>query len=136
IAAFYKDNPERFQLIAREKRDLDSLSLEPPIYEVFNLRINTAKSDFGAVYYNNNVVFSSTRDTAKLSDAIYAWNDQPYLDLYMAEKDVSNGELYNPKKFLENLESSYHDATLAFSHDLKTVYFSRNYLKKNKLKVN
>ncbi|HUH46931.1 MAG TPA: OmpA family protein [Arenibacter sp.] len=136
IATFYKENPRRLQLIAREKRALDSLSLKPPLYEVFNLRINTAKSEFGAVYYNNNVVFSSTRDTAKLSNAIYAWNDQPYLDLYIAERDASNGELYRPGKFLENLESSYHDATLAFSRDFKTVYFSRNYLKKNKLKVN
>lgn len=136
IAEFYKNNQSRLQLISRVKRDLDSLSLNPPIYEVSNLKINTEKSDFGPVYYKNSVVFSSTRDTAKLSDAVYVWNEQPYLDLYMAERDVSNGELYNPNKFLKNLESSYHDATLAFSNDFKTVYFSQNYLYKNKLKVN
>lgn len=136
IKEFYKSDHSRLQLIAKEKRHLDSISLLPPLYEVFNLRINTAKSEFGAVYYHNGVVFSSSRDTARLSNAIYDWNEQPYLDLYLAEKDVSDGELYEPKKFLENLETSYHDATLAFSKDFNTVYFSRNYLKKNKLKVN
>lgn len=136
IADFYKDDRNRLHLIATEKRALDSISLLPQIYEISNLKVNTPKSDFGAVYYNNNIVFSSARDAVKGSHEIYVWNDQPYLDLYMAEKDRATGELHDPVKFLENMETSYHDATLAFSPDFKTVYFSRNYLKKNKLELN
>lgn len=139
LREYYKDDYARLKLIAAEKKHLDSISKEESLYEIFDLEINSSKSDFGAVYYDNNhVVFSSTRDTTRFNDKIYAWNDQPYLDIYIAERNRSNGELDNPKKFLKNLESAYHDATLTFPKDFKTVYFTRNYLRNNnnKLKVN
>ena len=50
-------------------------------YELHKVTANTEGSDFGTAFYNNKIVFSSTKN----GGPIYAWNNQPYLDLFHAE---------------------------------------------------
>ncbi|WP_378186188.1 OmpA family protein [Aquimarina sp. W85] len=136
IKQYYRDNTERMRLIEFQKKHLDSLLDNEAIFRIDNLLINSNKSDFAPAYYKNNVVFASSRDTTKAMQRNYSWNDQPFLDPYVATIDQSTGQLRNTKKFLENLDSSFHEATMTFSPDFKTVYFTRNYASKRKLKVN
>ena len=133
LKAYYTDE-RRLKMILSQKKYLDSLLREKEKYAVTNLPFNSKKSDFAPTYYKDGLVFASSRDTIKPHGKIYPWNRQPYLDLYITAPDHSN---FIPEKFLSNIESSYHDATIAFSWDGETVYFTRNYLKnKNKLKAN
>src|SRR5690606_19444469 len=57
---------------------------------------NASSSNFGISFMGDQVVFASTRNTAR---PIYAWNKQPYLDLYVAdmndEGDLSNISLFS-----------------------------------------
>ncbi|MRI00170.1 OmpA family protein [Kriegella sp. EG-1] len=130
---FYTDK-DRLKVIMTQKRYLDSLELVKEKYEVSNLAFNGKKSDFAPVQFNDRLIFASARDTIKSNGELYPWNKQPYLDLYITNE---NDDTYIPEKFLNNLESAYHDATLTFSWDGETVYFTRNYLKtKNKLNTN
>ncbi|MEO9894066.1 OmpA family protein [Aurantibacter sp.] len=130
---FYTDK-DRLHIIMTQKKYLDSLELEAEKYEVDNLAFNSKKSDFAPVQFNDKLIFASARDTIKSNGELYPWNKQPYLDLYITNE---NDGSYIPEKFLNNLESAYHDATLTFSWDGETVYFTRNYLKtKNKLNTN
>jgi len=136
IKNHYQDNLARLQMIAAQKKHLEESGNLEFLYEVYNLDINSNKSDFAPMYFKDQIVFASSRDTIQAKHKLYTWNHQPYLDIYVAERDKSNGDLEKPEKFLENLESDYHDATIAFCKENHFVYFARNYYKRNKLMTN
>lgn len=130
--SYYSKNQQRIKVLSYQRKLLDSL--ESNVSGITNLQINTDKEDFGTAFYGRDIVFTSSRVTEVGSNKIYEWNNQPYLNVYVATQNQNNGQLSSAKGFLENLNSSYHDACLTFSSDLKTVYFSRNELnKKEKL---
>lgn len=118
-----------------QKKQLDSLSKTKSLYNVKNLDINTSKSDFGATNFQDKIVFTSARDTTKFSEKLYTWNNQPFLNLYVAERNPADGSLFNEKLFLANVMSKYHEATATFDSSGKTIYYSTNIVKKNKLVV-
>lgn len=130
--SYYSSNPQRIKTLGFQKEKLDSM--ESNVSNVTNLQINTDKEDFGTAYFGKEIVFSSSRVSEVGGNNIYEWNNQPYLNVFVATQNKNNGQLSSAKGFLENLNSDYHDACLAFSKDLQTVYFSRNELnKKDKL---
>lgn len=114
-----------------QKKYLDSLNAAPSNYTVTNLETNTDKADFGTAFYGNQIVYSSSKDTMKVGGKTYSWNEQPFLELYVADRDASNGSFFNEKKFIPKDQTKYHNATLAFTPDLKIVYYSANNVKKN-----
>ncbi|MCL5246209.1 OmpA family protein [Cellulophaga sp. 20_2_10] len=128
----YYTNPTKLKMIMLQKAYLDSLSKTKPKYTIKNMPFNSQKSDFAPAMYSRGLVFASARDTAK-SSKLYPWNKQPYLDLYFTNPKQED---FVPEKFLENMESTFHDATIAISNDGRTVYFTRNFIKKNKLNAN
>ncbi|MEW2920940.1 OmpA family protein [Muricauda sp. ANG21] len=133
LREFYSDRTSRLDMIMAQKQHLDSSLQKEPMYEIQTLAFNSKKSDFAPSMYNGKLVFASARDTVKSNGKLYPWNNQPYLDLYLTHPNESN---FVPEKFLENLESAYHDSNLAFDSRSQRVYFTRNYLKKNKLSAN
>ncbi|TDP00386.1 OmpA family protein [Flavobacterium sp. 245] len=118
-----------------QKKQMDSLSKAKSLYTVKNLDINTSKSDFGATYFQDRIVFTSARDTTKFSEKLYTWNNQPFLNLYLAERNPADGSLFNEKLFLPNVMTKYHEATASFDASGKTIYYSTNIVKKNKLVI-
>lgn len=116
-----------------QKKQRDSMATQRSLYKVYNLDINSDKSDFGAAFYGDRVVYSSSKDTMQFKNKLYSWNKQPFLKLYVAERNAVTGALFNEKAFLPNAESKYHEATMAFSPDWKTVYYSTNIVRKKKL---
>jgi outer membrane protein OmpA-like peptidoglycan-associated protein/tetratricopeptide (TPR) repeat protein len=89
-------------------------------FEVKNSEINTKNSDFGAITSGSTVYFTSTRDGGRK----YGWNDQPYLDIYTASYD-GNGELSSAQALSKDINTKYHEGTVSFSPDKKTMYFTR-----------
>ncbi|MCD0472033.1 OmpA family protein [Flavobacterium sp. JAS] len=118
-----------------QKAQMDSLSKAKSLYTLKNLDINTSKSDFGATFYQEKIVFTSARDTTKFSQKLYTWNNQPFLNLYIAERNPADGSLFNEKVFLPNVMTKYHEATASFDASGKTIYYSTNIVKKNKLVI-
>ncbi|KIA98718.1 flagellar motor protein MotB [Flavobacterium sp. JRM] len=118
-----------------QKKLLDSLSKAKSLYTLKNIAINTDKSDFGATFYGDKVVFTSARDTGNFDKKLYNWNKQPFLNLYVAERSAIDGSLFNEVLFIPNVMSKYHEATVTFSPDWKTMYYTTNILKKNKLVI-
>jgi len=113
------------------KKQLDSVNATESPYVISNINVNSDKSDFGTAFYGDKIVYSSSKHINKVGRKIYKWNEQPMLELYMAERDTTTGELLNEQKFFPKELNNYHNATLAFTDDLKTVYFSTNTIKKN-----
>ena len=89
-------------------------------FQLKNLELNSEDSDFGTFLLNDQLIFSSSR-----GDGIkYEWNQQPYFNLYFAEKN--NEEIYNNVSKLNELNTKYHESSIAITSDGKTLYFTRN----------
>ncbi|MFP9100651.1 OmpA family protein [Flavobacterium sp. RHBU_24] len=125
----YAGNPEVLEKLQKQKSHLDSLTALGIKYKLDNLAINTDKADFGATFYGKKVVFASARDTVRDGAKTYSWNAQPYLSLYVADRNA-DGSFGKEKEFLKNAQTDYHNAQAAFSPDLKTVYVSVNNVSK------
>lgn len=95
--------------------------------EIKNLSINSKYSDFAPMFHKDtDVVFASARDTSFLTTRRYRWNNQPFLDLYVAKGNSGGTGFMGPKKFSKTINTKYHEASIAFSPDQKTVYYTRN----------
>lgn len=121
-----KNNSDLRAKLAQEQQNYrDLIKLNSGRYTIENAGINSSFSDYGASYYNNKLVFASSRDTASSGNKIHKWNGETFTNLYAAERG-EGGALSSPKKFGNKLNSKYHESTPAFTKDGKTVYFTRN----------
>ena len=100
------------------KSNIEELSRDD--IEPHNLEINTELSDFGTTEYKNGIVFASARGGGRK----YRWNEEPYLDLYSAEKTESGfGEA---KEIEGKINTKYHESSAVFSPNGKYMFFTRN----------
>ena len=104
--------------------------------ELKNMAINSKYSDFSPMFHGEGkVVYASAMDSSFLTTRRYRWNNQPFLDLYVAKENESREDLVGTKKLSRKINTKYHEASVAFSPDQKTIYFTRNnYGKKKKLR--
>ncbi|WP_456439114.1 OmpA family protein [Psychroserpens sp.] len=90
-------------------------------FEVKNMDINTDVSDFGTTQYQDQLVFASARGGGKK----YQWNEQPFLDLFSADKQ-EDGSYSNVTGFNAKVNSKFHESTVSFTPDDQVMYFTRN----------
>ncbi|WP_111683747.1 OmpA family protein [Winogradskyella tangerina] len=95
--------------------ELSYLDVEPE-----NLDINTEYSDFGTTEYENGIVFASARGGGRK----YRWNEEPYLDLYSAEK-TENG-FGEATELQGKVNTKYHESSAVFSPNGRYMFFTRN----------
>ncbi len=113
--------------IAPTESVLDHILASEQNYELKNLAINTKYSEFAPMFLDSNkVVFSSSQDSSFFNTRRYKWNDQPYLDLYVAKQNEESQDLKEAIKFSKKLNTKYHEASVTFSPDNRTLYFTRN----------
>ena len=106
---------------------LDNILNSEEAFGVKNLEINSKYSDFAPMYYQGDkIVFASSVDSAFFKTRRYKWNDQPYLDLYVARMNEESDELRSAVKFSKEINTKYHEAAVTFSPDQQTMYFTRN----------
>lgn len=116
-----KDEQKRKEIV------LDNILTKENNYEIKNLVINSEYSEFSPMFYGDDkIVFSSAKDSSFFSSRRYKWNDQPYLDLYVAKINEESAELKDAIKFSKKINTKYHEASVTFSPDNKTLYFTRN----------
>ena len=98
-------------------------------FEVYNLDLNTEVSDFGTTQYKNQLIFASSRGSGKK----YGWNNQSFLDLFSAEQqeDGSYGKVI---PLDSEINTKFHESTVAFTPDDAVMYFTRNNYFKKKYK--
>ena len=103
----------------------DVLNIEPQ-FVLSNISVNTENSDFGAMYYKDQLIYSSAVDSSYYHTREYHWNEQPFLNMYISDLNEIESDVHKIGEFSEDLNTRYHEATLAFSPDYKRVYFTRN----------
>lgn len=129
-----KGDQKQINHFLSQKRINDSLSKTKTLYTIKNLDINSTKSDFGTAFYGEKIIFTSARDTVNINK-LYSWNKQPFLDIYVADRNSVDGSLFSEQLFLPNVMTKYHEATATVSPDLKTIYYTTNIVLKKKLIV-
>ena len=115
-------------------KDFDVDSSRDKKYNVTNLDLNTEYSDFGGYEHKGRMFFASSRSSEDATgNKIYGWNEQPFLDLF----ETSVEEAQGVKKFgdvaainVPNVNSDFHESTVAITNDGKTIYFTRDNLNK------
>ena len=118
------DRSDKFN---QEKITVEDVLNIKPQFILHNLSINTENSDFGPMYYKKEqLIYSSAVDSSNYHTRIYHWNEQPFLNMYISNLNEIESDVKSIGEFSENLNTRYHEATLAFSPDYKRVYFTRN----------
>lgn len=101
-----------------------------------NMASNSQFSEFGG-YINNGKFYYAA---AKSSEKIYNWNEEPFLDIYVANLNNNDGNLTISNETLlpsSEVNSPFHEATIAITNDGKTLYFTRdNITNKKKITYN
>jgi outer membrane protein OmpA-like peptidoglycan-associated protein len=106
---------------------LDGLLRMDDRFDVKNINVNSKYSEFSPMYYNGDeIVYASAKESSIFNTRRYKWNNQPYLDLYVAKVNEESQDLKNAIKFSNEINTKYHEASVAFSPDNKTMYFTRN----------
>jgi len=105
----------------------------PGEYIIKNIKVNTKYADFGTVFFGADKVVFSSPGSESFIRSIWKQNRQPYLDLYIGSVTES-GEIIGKQKVKGNVNTRFHEAGLAFTEDLKTVYFTANNIYKNRVK--
>tara|TARA_Y100001933_G_scaffold59502_2_gene59589 strand:- start:3091 stop:5490 length:2400 start_codon:yes stop_codon:yes gene_type:complete len=113
---------------------VDELLADADETEIKNLGINSKYSDFSPMYYGQDqMVYASAKDSGFLNTRRYNWNNQPYLDLYVAKINERSKTLDQSKKFSKKINTKYHEASVTFTADGATMYFTRNNTKGKKI---
>lgn len=128
LKGYNPDEVDIFDKLTSKNKDL--------FVTIENLPFNSENSDFGAFVINNTLYFASARGDDK---KVYNWNKEPFLDLYQIEvKEDENGtkSYGSPAQIIgDDVNSEYHEASVALTNDGKTMYFTRdNVNKRNRLK--
>lgn len=93
--------------------------------DIAEINGNTRFIDMCPIYYQNQIVFSTARDSFSMVRNNYEWNNQPFLNLYITkenpETDFTNATLLLPK-----FDLKINVGPACFTSDYKTMYFTRN----------
>jgi outer membrane protein OmpA-like peptidoglycan-associated protein/tetratricopeptide (TPR) repeat protein len=101
-----------------------------------NVSVNSSYQDFGPVYYDNGkLVFASSRGKKFIGGRIWSGNEQPYLNLYIADITEDN-DLANARLFFDKVNKKYHDGPVSFNASYDYMVVTRNIYNEKNLSEN
>ncbi len=103
-------------------------------YSINNIKVNTKYSEYGTSYFGpNRIVYASSKlDGKKLRNKFNNnKDDAPRYDLFEGFLN-HNGEINYTKKIMNQFITKYNESNVAFTPDLKYVYFTQNNIIKGK----
>lgn len=95
-------------------------------FKLRTLGINTPYSDFGPAWLGTErILFASSRNATVGIERRAAWNDQPFLDLFVADRSGS-GELSAPRVLEGSVNTKLHEGPASASTNGNVLWFTRN----------
>ncbi len=91
-----------------------------------NLPINTPYADYGSFVYNNELYFTSARDTGSLAKKVHTWTDEAFTSLYnysLYDAENTHNKVIRVKG---PVKSKLNESTAVITKDGQTMYFTRN----------
>jgi len=120
-----KEDDLRVKSFLETKPVFDSLLVENSKYKITNLAMNTEDEDFGTSYFKDQIVFASTRSGSKPILRKYNWNREPFLDMFVADKDTAN-ELIKLKYLNKKYNQKWHEGPASFNKKGTFMAYTRN----------
>lgn len=122
----------RLKALGNAPNYLTIIDFQKGRFDVEPVSVNSDYQDFGTAFYGSSqVVFASARDTGVFNKRRHSWNEKPFLDLYVANRNIDVA-FSKVEKFDSKINSILHESTPTFTSDLNTVYFTRNNFVKGK----
>jgi len=91
---------------------------------ITKVNFNSKYNDFGAAVYNDQIIFASSRHVAAAVKRVYAWDNQPLLDLYQVPSEGGTSD--NVVALGGNINTIHHEGPATYSSVKNKIYFSRN----------
>ena len=88
------------------------------------LPINSPQADLGLGVLDELLLFSSARGEGVGGRRAYAWDEEPFLNLYSALLKGETAE--EPMVMRKDVNTRYHDGTVTYDSLAKRMYFTRN----------
>ncbi len=114
---------------------LDSLTCSEKKSKAFTinvLNINSKYSDYAPVFFEDELVFASSRNVNSISKSFDEISNEPFLDLYTATKRSNKDRI---SKLKGSVNTKFHESSVAFTKDKKTMYFTRNNYSKKRSRI-
>lgn len=93
-------------------------------FVVTPMKSNSEQQEFGLVYYQDKVVFTSSQSRSATVKREYNRNSLPFLSIYEAE--IEENELVRIKPLGKGINDKYHNGPAAFNASEDWMIFSRN----------
>lgn len=109
-------------------------SKKSPSAEVKNAdNLNSTYSDFGPVFFEKGIVYTSDRNPSLLENKRYGWTNFNYLNLFQADPKYYKdfwGPMHNPTPMSSKFNQSYHDGPASFSDNFSKIFITRTVIDK------
>jgi len=99
-------------------------------YIISPLSINTAEAEFGAIIFNEKLIFSSSRKDG-LTIKEDKWTGEGFIDSYEISIDSQNMITDGVEKLAGKKSSKYHEGPASFTKDGRFMYLTRNISKES-----
>lgn len=103
--------------------NLNSLVNDSMSFHINKLNINSHQSDFSPMYYNDGIVFVSSRTNKKQASSMKKKSN--FLDLYYS-LEHEDGTNASPEQFHRNVNTQLHEGPTAFYDNYTKMIFTRN----------
>ncbi len=105
--------------------DMGQFFKDSVYYQIRPLSVNSVGLDFSPMWYNDGLLFVSSRTSKPFSKSVFNWDQSSYLDLYYG-KFKPDGDLETPRIFHKKVNTKYHEGPLTFYNNQNNVVFTRN----------
>lgn len=127
IGKYLQEVPGDQRAVSQYNQLGEFISLKEKIknVEIKEVEGNTHFTDMSPAFYNDRLVFASSRDSFSMVRNEFKWNGQPFLRLYVTDKNHQTD--FNHVALLsKKLNTRVHEGPVCFSSDFNTIYFTRN----------
>lgn len=104
---------------------IDQFYKDSAYYQVARLDVSTEAAEFGPAFYQDGLIYSSSKTQRSPVEQLFRWNQTPFLDLYFARID-SAGQLEKPKKVRGQINTKFHEGPIALLDSGQRMIFTRN----------
>ncbi|HEY4543123.1 MAG TPA: OmpA family protein, partial [Tissierellaceae bacterium] len=121
-AVLYRENPNYIKNLLNNEGK----------YELSLLDINSSYSDYGATIYEDQLIFTSARESKQRENQkVHLWTNENFTSLYSSK--INSNQFEEPILFAKEIQSNLNNSTAVFSKDGNTMFFTSN---TNKLRKN